>query len=68
MECLLLYIAGKSGKKHGIGGKIGRWIMEFLKERKIRIVTISCISRKEDVILGVPQGCNTICYNVIRYR
>ena len=39
-------------KKHGIGGKIGRWIMEFLKERMLRY----CL------------GCNTICYNNIRYR
>merc|ERR1712074_392555 len=25
-------------KKHGIGGKIGRWIMEFLNGRKFRVV------------------------------
>ena len=43
-------------KKHGIGGKIGRWIMEFLKERKFRAVANGCMSREEDVISGVPQG------------
>ena len=43
-------------KKHGIGGKIGRWIMEFLKERKFRVVANGCMSREEDVISGVPQG------------
>merc|ERR1712066_303853 len=43
-------------KKHGIGGKIGRWIMEFLKGRKFRVVANGCMSREEDVISGVPQG------------
>merc|ERR1711888_205015 len=42
-------------KKHGIGGKIGRWIMEFLNGRKFRVVANGCMSR-EDVISGVPQG------------
>ena len=43
-------------KKHGIGGKLGRWIMEFLRGRKFRVVANGCISREEDVISGVPQG------------
>ena len=43
-------------KKHGIGGKIGRWIMEFLRGRKFRVVANGCMSREEDVISGVPQG------------
>merc|ERR1712179_249290 len=43
-------------KKHGIGGKIGRWIIEFLKERKFRVVANGCMSREEYVISGVPQG------------
>ena len=41
-------------KKHGIGGKIGRWIMEFLRGRKFRVVANGCMSREEDVISGVP--------------
>merc|ERR1712215_270397 len=43
-------------KKHGIGGKIGRWIMEFLRGRKFRVVAKGSMSREEDVISGVPQG------------
>ena len=43
-------------KKHKIGGKIGRWLGEFLSERKFRVVANGCISRKENVISGVPQG------------
>merc|ERR1711894_30188 len=42
-------------KKHGIEGKIGRWIMEFLNGRKFRVVENGYMSR-EDVISGVPQG------------
>merc|ERR1712138_120751 len=43
-------------KRHGIGGKIGRWIMEFLNGRKFRVVANGYMSREEDVISGVPQG------------
>ena len=43
-------------KKHKIGGKIGLWIREFLRERKFRVVANGCMSREEDVISGVPQG------------
>ena len=43
-------------KKQGIGGKIGRWIEEFLKNRKFRVVVNECMSEEEDVISGVPQG------------
>merc|ERR1711888_52025 len=46
----------REGKKHGIGGKIGRWIMEFLRVQKFRVVANGCMSREEDVISGVPQG------------
>merc|ERR1712215_206208 len=31
--------------KHGIGGKIGRWIMEFLRGRKFRVVANGCMPR-----------------------
>merc|ERR1712120_73290 len=40
----------------GIGGKIGKWIMEFLRGRKFRVVANGSMSREEDVISGVPQG------------
>ena len=43
-------------KKHGIGGKIGRWIMEFLRGWKFRVVANGSMSREEDVISGFPQG------------
>ena len=43
-------------KKHGIGGKIGRWIMEFLRGRKFRVVANGHMSREENVVSGVPQG------------
>merc|ERR1712236_171133 len=43
-------------KKYGIGGKIGRWIMEFLRGRKFRVVANGCMSREENVISGDPQG------------
>merc|ERR1712121_189958 len=46
----------EKGKKHGTWGKIGRWIMEFLRGRKFRVVANECMSREEDVISGVPQG------------
>merc|ERR1712215_138321 len=42
----------------GIGGKIGIWIMEFLRGRKFRVVANGSMSREEDVISGVPQGTN----------
>merc|ERR1712236_99116 len=42
-------------KKHCIGCKIGRWIMEFLRGRKFRVVANGSMSREEDVS-GVPQG------------
>merc|ERR1712002_398567 len=43
-------------KKHGIGGKIGRWIEEFLKDRKFRVVVNGCMSDVAEVLSGVPQG------------
>ena len=42
--------------KHGIGGKIGRQIEEFLKERKFRVVVNECMSDEAEVLSGVPQG------------
>merc|ERR1711888_413468 len=46
----------REGKKHGIGGKTGRWIMELLRGQKFRVVANGCMSREEDVISGVPHG------------
>ena len=43
-------------KKHRIGGKIGRWIEEFIKDRKFRVVVNGYMSEEENVISGVPQG------------
>merc|ERR1712002_685880 len=46
----------KKVKEHGIGGKIGRWIEEFLKERKFRVVVNGCMSDEAEVLSGVLQG------------
>ena len=43
-------------KEHGIGGKIGKWIREFLTNRKFRVVANGYMSEEEDVKSGVPQG------------
>ena len=43
-------------KKHKISGKIGKWIKEFLSERKFRVVANGCMSDEGDVLSGVPQG------------
>ena len=37
-------------------GKLGRWIKEFLLDRKYKVVTNGEISEEQDVISGVPQG------------
>ena len=39
-----------------IKGKLGRWIKEFLLDRKFKVVTNGEISEEQDVISGVPQG------------
>merc|ERR1712002_1376752 len=46
----------KKVKEHGIGGKIGRWIEEFLKDRKFRVVVNGCMSDEAEVLSVVPQG------------
>ena len=43
-------------KKQGIGGKIGTWFEEFLKDRKFRGVVNGCMTEEEDIISGVLQG------------
>ena len=43
-------------KKHKISGKIGKWIREFLRNRKFKVVANGCMSEEENVLSGVPQG------------
>merc|ERR1711915_134484 len=43
-------------KAHGISGKMGRWVQEFLRERKFRVVANGQMSMEADVVSGVPQG------------
>ena len=46
----------KKIKQHGIGGKLLRWIEQWLTNRKQRVVLKGEGSEWEDVISGVPQG------------
>ena len=43
-------------RNHKISGKIGKWIREFLTDRKFRVVANSCMSEEGEVVSGVPQG------------
>ena len=43
-------------KKHKISGKIGKWIKEFLTDRKFKVVANGCMSDEGEVTSGVPQG------------
>ena len=42
--------------KHKISGKIGRWIKEFLLNRKQIVIANGSKSKAADVLSGVPQG------------
>ena len=42
--------------KHGIKGKIGMWLREFLINRKFTVIANGTVSDQEDVLSGVPQG------------
>ena len=42
--------------KHKIGGLIGKWIKEFLTNRKQVVVVKGCKSNESEVLSGVPQG------------
>jgi len=42
--------------KHGIKGKIGMWLREFLSNRKFTVIANGTMSDQEDVLSGVPQG------------
>ena len=46
----------KKVKDHSIGGKIGKWIIQFLTNRKFNVVANGCLSDEEEVRSGVPQG------------
>ena len=46
----------KKVKEHGIGGKIGKWLIEFLTNRKFRVVANGSMSEEGWVKSGVPQG------------
>ena len=39
---------------HGIKGKIGNWIREFLSNRKFTVIANGKMSEQEDVLSGVP--------------
>ena len=43
-------------RKHKISGKLGKWIQEFLRDRKFRVVANGYMSEEEEVTSGVPQG------------
>ena len=42
--------------KHKIKGKVGKWIQEFLRNRKFTVIANGTISQQEEVMSGVPQG------------
>ena len=46
----------KKVAEHGIKGKIGSWIREFLMNRKFTVIANGHKSEQEDVMSGVPQG------------
>ena len=46
----------KKVRAYGISGKIGKWIEEFLRGRKFRVVANGHMSVEVDVVSGVPQG------------
>ena len=43
-------------KKHGIGGKIGIWLTEFLWDREFTVIANGKMSKSRTVKSGVPQG------------
>ena len=40
-------------KKHKISGKIGKWIREYLTDRKFKVVVNGCMSDEGEVLSGV---------------
>ena len=43
-------------KEKGITGKLGQWIQSFLEERSQVVLANNKMSRREQIISGVPQG------------
>ncbi|CAL4124560.1 unnamed protein product, partial [Meganyctiphanes norvegica] len=41
---------------HKISGKLGKWIREFLNDRKFVVVANGCMSEEKNVLSVVPQG------------
>ena len=41
---------------HGIKGKVGMWIKDFLNNRKYRVMANGVMYDEQNVISGVPQG------------
>ena len=41
---------------HGIKGKVGMWIKDFLYNRRYRVVANGMMSDEQEVISGVPKG------------
>ena len=41
---------------HGIKGKVGMWMKDFLNNRKYRVLANGMMSDEQEVISGVPQG------------
>merc|ERR1711891_100410 len=46
----------QKAKKHGIGGKIGIWLTEFLWDREFTVIANGKMSKSRTVKSGVPQG------------
>jgi len=46
----------KKVKDHGIGGKIGKWLIQFQINRKFNVVANGCMSEEEKLRSEVPQG------------
>ena len=46
----------EKNSKHGIGGKLGRWLHSFLTGRTQRVIVNGILSVPSPVMSGVPQG------------
>ena len=41
---------------HGIKGKLGMWIKDFLNDRRYKVLANGMMSEEQEVVSGVPQG------------
>ena len=41
---------------HGIKGKVGMWIKDFLNNRRYRVLPDGMMSKEKEGMSGVPQG------------